>query len=799
MKAAAKRLLLLFLTLAVSTARYADAQEIRGRVVSSDGGKAVEFAHVADSVGRLLAVCDLEGRFLAPAGHKTLVFSSVGFIKKRIHPDEEQTFLLVSLDPSLEELGEVVVKAGENPAHRIIRNARENLARNAPSSLQSYQLERYDRLVIGADSGSKLPDARLEQHLQTFDLLIMESIVKEHFTSSGGKTTEVTANRVSGLRDPVFIFLMDQLHSADFYGDRISIGGSWYVSPLAAGSPSRYRLILEESIPVSETDSLFAISFEPRPESRFDGLRGRISIQSPDWAIRSVVATPAIRSGNITAELRQLYEKIDNTAWFPVLLNTRLRLTVPTAAGSTTLAGEGLSQAVNILVNKEIATGRRMPYELVVRGNAWQANEAHWQSMRPDSLSQRLLETYRFMDSIGRVHRLDRWLSLSTALAEGRLRLGAFDFPINSLLRFNNTEGYRPGLEVITNERYSRAFSLGFFGGYATRIRKPLWSLEARYNMLKWTGVWIELSIYDKHEARESGLSDEQKGLLNPFAFRQLFYSSINNLQGYKASLNIPVGRITGIRPAFARETIGALYNDGNLSDGAIQANKALVTTISLAFRLAPGERFMFSERGLTRLSEPNPLLLAELRRMLIAMAGNEPYQAYQLRVSIDYSISYPFAGQTLMRLETGLTDRMIPALLQYQLPGSYNKYFLYAPFSFGSLEPGAYQSPGFVSLYLLYKMLPLRPATKKFRPQPVILHNMALQALPWKQLRDLGHDPYFSHPLIESGILFTNLLKAGSANLGAGFIYRWNLNQEEVQPKRIIFKLAFSFNNLAN
>lgn len=799
MKAVAK-LLLVLLTLAVSTAKYADAQEIRGRVVSSDGGKAVAFAHVTDSVGRLLAVCDLEGRFLAPAGHKTLVFSSVGFIKKNIHPVETQTILLVSLDPSLEELGEVVVKAGENPAHRIIRNARENLVRNAPSSLQSYQLERYDRLVIGADSGSRLPNTQLEQHLKTYDLLVMESIVKEHFTSSNGKTAEVIANRVSGLRDPVFVFLMDQLHSADFYGDRISIGGSWYVSPLAAGSHNRYRLILEESISVSSTDSLFTISFEPRPESRFDGLRGRISIQSPDWAIRSVVATPAIESGNnMTAELRQLYEKIDNAAWFPVLLNTRLRLTVPTAAGSTTLAGEGLSQAVNILVNTEITPERRIPYELVVHGNAWQANEALWQSMRPDSLSQRLLETYRFMDSIGRVHRLDRWLALSTALAEGRLRIGAFDFPINSLLRFNNTEGYRPGLEVITNERFSRVFNFGIYGGYATRIRKPLWTIETRFNMLHWPGAWIELGFYEKHEARESGLSDEQKGLFNPFAFRQLFYSSINNLQGYKASLNIPVGRIAGIRPAFARETIGALYQDGNLSEGAIPANKALVTTISLAFRLAPGERFMFSERGLTRLSEPNPLLLAELRRMQIAMAGNEPYQAYQLRVSIDYSITYPFAGQTLMRLETGLTDRMVPALLQYQLPGSYNKYFLCAPFSFGSLEPGAYQSPGFVSLYLLHKLLPLRPATKKFRPQPVFLHNMALQALPWKQLRDLGHDPYFSHPLIESGILFTNLLKAGSANLGAGFIYRWNLNQEEVQPKRIIFKLAFSFNNLAN
>lgn len=798
MKAAAK-LILVVLTLAVSTARYADAQEIRGRVVSSDAGRAVAFAHVTDSVGRLLAVCDLEGRFLVPSGHKSLVFSSVGFIKKRIHPDEAQTFLLVNLDPSLEELGEVVVKAGENPAHRIIRNAHENLARNAPSSLQTYQLERYDRLVIGADSGSRLPNAQLEQHLKTYDLLVMESVVKEHFTSTRGKTAEVIANRVSGLRDPVFVFLMDQLHSADFYGDRISIGGSWYVSPLAPGSLRRYRLILEESIPVSDTDSLFTISFEPRHESRFDGLRGRISIQSPDWAIRSVVATPAMVSGNMTAELRQLYEKIENTAWFPVLLNTRLWLTLPTAAGSTTLTGEGLSKAGKIRIKAEIGEGSQKPYELIVHGDAWQTEEACWQTFRPDSLSQRLLETYRFMDSIGRVHRLDRWLALSTALAEGRLRVGAFDFPINSLLRFNNTEGYRPGIEVITNERYSRVFSLGIYGGYATRIKKPLWTIETRFNLLDWPGAWIELGFYDKHEARESGLSDEQKGLFNPFAFRQLFYSSINNLQGYKASLNIPVGRIAGIRPAFARETIGALYQSGNLSDRANPAKTALVTTFSLGFRLAPGERFMFSEHGLTRLSEPNPLLLAELRRMQIAMEGNEPYHAYQLRISLDYSISYPFAGQTLMRLETGLTDRMIPALLQYQLPGSYNKYFLYAPFSFASLEPGAYQSPGFVSLYLLHKLLPLRPATKKFRPQPVILHNMALKALPWKQLRDLDHDPYFSHPLIESGILVTNLLKAGSANLGAGFIYRWNLNQEEVQPKRFIFKLALSFNNLAN
>jgi len=788
------KLLLGLALLLLTQANWLTAQMVRGRVVDSTDSKPIAFVHVIDSSARLLAVGDLEGRFMVSGDHNTLTFTSVGYKKKTISLLTAEFPLMVAIEPSLELLNEVVVKAGENPALRIIRNTQMNLARNAPFSLPAYSLRRYDRLVIGADSGSRLPDPRLEEHFRMYDLLIMESIVNEYFTQSKGKSSEVISSRVSGLNDPVFVFLMDQLHSNDFFGDAILVGGARYISPLASGSLSRYRYVLEEALAVSDTDSLFTIWFEPMPESRFDGLKGRISVQSPDWAIRSVAAGPAVAKGNIRAEIRQLYEKTDDVAWFPVLLNTRLWLTIPTAAGMAVLTGEGLSQATGISTTPDFKETKQSPFRLTVKPEAWNSSDGQWQDMRPDSLNRRLMQTYRFMDSLGRAHQLGRWLSLTTAFTDGLLRIGGFDFPINKLLKFNNAEGYRPGLAFVTNERYSRYFSLGIYGAYATRIKKPVWKIDARLISDKVPGLWAELSIYDIHEARESGLTDEQKGLLNPYAFRQLFYSSVNALQGYSAVVSIPLGRIFSIRPVFAREIAGELGLSSQLPENQSPPERALVTKVGFRLRLAPGESFMLSNTGLKRLSSPNPLLQAEVHRLYVAMTGDKPFVANQLRVSFDYNIDFHFAGRLLLRLESGLTDRTIPALLQFQLPGSFNKYFLFAPFSFGTIQPGTYQSPGFISLYLSHTFLPLRPAGRKFRPQPVLLHHMAMQTLPWKQLRIKMTGPFLSNPVAESGLLMTNLLKAGSGNIGAGFLYRWDQNQMIPGQSPFIFKLAFSY-----
>lgn len=780
------------LVIVISTSPYGlVAQSVSGKVVGANDGKAVAFAHVTDSMGRLVAVCDLEGKFLVSDQHKKLSFSSVGYQKQMIHLDTYNIPLLIRLEPSVEELAEVVVAAGENPALRIIRNTRENLNSNAPTALPAYKLTRYDRLVIGADSGNRLPLPELAEHLKEYDLLVMETVVDEFFTSSSGKSFEIKASRVSGLKDPIFVFLMDQMHSLDFYSDRISVGGSWYVSPLAAGSLNRYRFVLEESIAVSETDSLFTIRFAPLPESRFDGLKGKISIQSPDWAIRTVVASPAVENGNIQAEIRQLYEKIDGLAWFPIVLNTRLWLSVPTVSGKVLLAGEGKSRILQIVINPENPPKDSRRYALTINQHAWQSDEQLWRDLRPDELNPRLQQTYRFMDSIGQVYNIGRRLAFATALTEGHFRFGGFNLPIKSLLRFNHTEGYRPGLEVITNDRYSSVWSLGLYGGYATRVRKPLWKIEARYDAKRWQGACALISFYDLHKTREPGLYDEEMGLLNPYAFRQLFYSGQTNRQGYKATLIIPLGRHISLRPAFTREIISTLKPLNQTTH-----DEKLISEITLGLRLAPGERFMRSEHSVVRLSAPNPLLMAEIQRLTIGRRSNQTISALRVRISFDYSFNHPFAGTTLMRLETGFTDKPVPALLDFQLPGSHNPYFLFAPFSFGTLEPGAVQTPGLISLYLQHKMLPLRPVGRKFRPQPVLIHNMAVRALPFKHTNINGNEAFLSQPLLESGLLITNLIKSGRGNLGAGLMFRWNRKTSFDLSNQLFFKLAFSINS---
>ncbi|MBK9291226.1 MAG: carboxypeptidase-like regulatory domain-containing protein [Bacteroidetes bacterium] len=773
---------------------HTGAQGLSGKVIDAQSGKPVAFAHVTDSLGRLVAVCDLDGNFSLESKHKSLSFSSIGYEKQTVGLSGTAAPVQVLLLPKVEELAEVEVKAGENPAWRIVRNARANLRQNAPQSLQSYRLRRYDRLVIGADSNIRLPDERLENHLRTHDLLVMEILVEEIFTADGGKKSSVIATKVSGLRDPVFVFLMDQLHATDFYGEQIMIGGQLYASPLAAGSLSQYSFLLEESLAVSETDSLFSIRFEPRPGSRFSGLRGRISILSPDWAIKSVVARPAAGSGSMDAEVLQLYEKQDDQAWFPVTLNTRLWLRIPTATGMATLAGEGLSRISGIQINQPAEAGKQRGVRLEVDKDAWGRSEEWLYAYRPDSLDLRLQRTYRYMDSLGAVVGLDRWLGIAEALSSGSLRLGGFDFPFNKLLKFNETEGYRPGLAFRTNERYSSTFSLMMYGAYATRIRKPLWQIEASVHSRKTPNAWLAVSFHDTHRAREAGLSDEQTGVFNPYTFRQYFYSAINNIQGYKAGFSFPLGETTSLQPWFARETIEQL-NPAFLNPG----NSGLVTTIALGIRLAPGEQWMRTDRGLRRLNPPNPLLMTELQRIHYQYNGSDILIAHQLRIAAEYLWKHPFSGQTAVKLESGLSDRKLPDLLMFELPGSYNKYLLYAPLSFGSITPGSIQSEGFAALYLTHNMLPLRAKNKKFRPQPAIVQHIAMLIKPTNSIGDNQNTNLFSQPIAESGLIINNLIRSPGGNLGTGIFYHWGSYAASRAANRLLIKIALTFNTMGS
>ncbi len=84
---------------------------------------------------------------------------------------------------------------------------------------------------------------------------------------------KVLATKISGFQDPIFVFLISQTQSSNFYDETIQITDKNYINPISKGSNKKYLFILEESTAIGGGDSLFSISFRPLLNTNFDGLK----------------------------------------------------------------------------------------------------------------------------------------------------------------------------------------------------------------------------------------------------------------------------------------------------------------------------------------------------------------------------------------------------------------------------------------------------------------------------------------------------------------------------------------------
>ena len=121
---------------------------IKGKVIDADTKESLPFCRVWVEGTAVNVATDIDGLFnvtlTAPA--RFLTASMVGYdtLRRRLTDAPEQD-LEFEMKSSNQTLGEVVILAGENPSHRIVRGIIKNKPRNRPSQLPHYQCETYSK------------------------------------------------------------------------------------------------------------------------------------------------------------------------------------------------------------------------------------------------------------------------------------------------------------------------------------------------------------------------------------------------------------------------------------------------------------------------------------------------------------------------------------------------------------------------------------------------------------------------------------------------------------------------------
>lgn len=764
---------------------------VSGRVMDAETGESLAFVNMMINGGRQGGATDIDGKFkLTYSGKvKTLELSYVGYEPLLFELPERPEELKIYLKKIPFELREVVVLPGINPAHRIIKNVVAYRDLNDPEKMKSFSYTSYEKVIFTLDLDSlrmldtlTLDTGSLEvrRFFERQDIFIAESVTERKFLFPERNSEKVIATRVSGMKDPLFVFLVSQIQSTSFYKERLNIGRSEYINPISKGSTSKYTFIIEDTAYTELSDTVFIISFQPKPNTNFDGLIGVLSINTHNWAIQNVIAEPARDEGPFTIKVQQLYELIDGEHWFPVQLNTDIKVRALGASindKTYSFVGVGKSYIRNLELNPELVKRQFNNIEIDVDPNAHDRPEQYWRRYRLDSLSNRDINTYAFMDSIGEEANFDRLAKTFESLMTGKIPVKFIDIDIDKIIRYNQFEGVYLGMGIHTNDRLSRRFKIGGFFGYGFKDMTSKYGGDFSAILHKNREFEVKAGyFYDVTESAGVSFYDDKKSFIRGEGFRNFLIRRMNMTEraflGFQfRALRHFKWNVTG-RTDY-KKSYPDYYYGQSLDGTSMLVNEYRFTELSVGFRFAFREKFLRTKRIKISLGTKYPVVRFQYTRGFTGVLNGEfEYNRYDLQISESFFFKY--LGTSSVELRAGYIDGNLPYCNLYNGNGSYRIFTIYAPSSFATMRMNEFLSNRYVALYLSHNFGQLLVRKRFFSPEIVITTNIAFGDLNNPTQHHNVDYKTMEKGYYESGLILHGLLDLKFYKLGAGVFYRY-------------------------
>lgn len=817
--------LLLLLAICSSFLQIAFSQQVtvKGKVVDSETLSPLAFVNILADNGPEGASTDIDGKFVlhGTRSPKVLRFTYVGYKPKIVAADSLPADRVIRLEKTGVELGEIVIRPGINPAHRIIRQVLENRNLNDHEKMGSFSYTSYEKTTFGPENDS-LPAidslaadttyARMRAFFERQHLFIMESVVERKFIYPDKNYNNVVASRVAGMSDPLFVFLMSQLQSTSFYREIIKIGDREYINPISNGTFSKYYFEIRDTlIEPPPYDTTYIISFRPFMNTNFDGLKGVISISTNNFAIRNIIAEPSGKRGIFTIKIQQLYDFVQNEHWFPLQLNTDLifkgaigKGTIAVGVGPgnpdstrTDLVGRGKSYITDIRLNPPIKPNKLGFVEVDVQPDAYRRPEEVWNSYRTDSLTARDRMTYQVIDSIGKKEGLDNIGRKFDALANGVLSAGLIDFELDRFIGANSHEAVRLGAGMHTNDLLSKYFSIGGYGAYGFNDHKFKYGGNLTLKINRFREMDCSLSLMDDVGEPGSGDPfDNQQGFLKPEKYRSIYIIRMDHFIRQQASFGGRIFNYLKFNTSFVRKYTVPLYNYtfrvASAENINIFRNEFLFSEVSLSLRYAYGEKFIKNTRSLISLGTSYPVLLFGYSRGLTIAGGEYVYNRFDFKISKTFTTKY--FGKTTVVAEAGLFDRSQPYVNLYNSLGSYRPFGLWSPNSFATMRIGEFSADRYAALFLTHNFGKLLFRSKHFNPVPILVTNVGVGSLRNPDDHTNVDAKDFRKGYFESGLVIDKLLNMGVAGVGIGGFFRYGSYSLNSFKENAALKIAVSF-----
>lgn len=769
---------------------------IKGRVIEKGTKKYLPFVNVVITGTHKGTTTDIDGKFKLKSNLaiESLTLTYIGYKDKTISIKDTKQPLIIEMQAQAYSINTYTVNPGVNPAVRIIKKVIENKKINNPERNTDFQYLAYNKfyvtahidsssmqdstsvnlIMLKADTSKNDSTESAEDFLKKNYLFLMESVSKRKHHKPDKDHIEVIASRVSGFKNPSFTMLATAFQSFSIYKNFITITGKNYLSPISSKSYKKYLFIIEDTA-YQDNDTIFIMSYRPFKGKNFKGLKGQISINTNGFAVQNIIASPSNeKDDGIYAKIIQKYKYVDGKQWFPVQLNTILIFNNIDLENYQVL-GVGHTYIKDINVEDKVTRKDIKNIDVEISHKAVTRNQDYWNQYRSDTLSQKDLNTYHLIDSVGKANHFDRKLQIFKTLISGKIPWGPINIDLNRILRFNDYEKTRLGIGIHTGQKVSRFFSIGGYAGYG--FHDKAFKYGGDLSITPRTNFDLKFKFSYQQDLIERGGVQfyRNTGLISSEDYRNLFINSMDSLEQFGAQLSFRPLKYLRLYGFYNKQNIITTKGYSFIENTKSQLPPSThfdLAQYGLAFRYSYGEKFYKSTMGTFSLSSKYPVFWIKFTHAVHGWNGTEYFN--KIDIALDANKKWRNIGTSAIEILAGYVDRDLPATFLYNIRGSGINYSLEAPNTFETMRPNRFYSNEYFNVFLMHDFGNLLFKTKHFAPKFRLLTNIGFGKVSHPEQHKGISFETMEQGYYESGIAIDNLLVSGLTGIGISGFYAY-------------------------
>ncbi|TAJ11543.1 carboxypeptidase-like regulatory domain-containing protein [Marinilabiliaceae bacterium JC017] len=770
------------------------AQVISGTITDATTKETIPFTNIVFNDGKSGTISDLDGRFSfnSTVAGDSVIFSCIGYDDEKVSIHQLMNQPDISLYPTTFNLSSIDVFPGKNPALEIMERVVANAPRHNPDQTTDYSCIIYHKMTFNFDMPST-PTTQIDSLYHDFIdfnnksyFILIESVSEKQHIMPDKNLERLISGRVSGFKDPALANIPAQIQPFLFYEKYIHLLNNEYLNPISKAGLNNYVFQLKDTLIDAAGDTLFYISFHPQKGKNFKGIKGAFHIHHPSYALKTVAAETSIDEARMKLSIRQNYQKINDTTWFPLQLESTLEMIPGSSRNAIPYPIIGKGKSYVTAVNLSPTLDPKAFSNIQFKDETSRKDAPEVVNYRYEPLTAKDSSTYQMVDSMGQRYNVDALIKLQKSAIKGYIPWGHINIDIQKLLDFNDYEGFKLGLGLWTSEKISQHFSTGgyFVHGFKDKENK----YGVGLNLTPFNDLESKIALSYKDDVNATGLIaflDEFKALSSE-SFKRLTFETMDRteeiagygefrfLNYFKTRLGFKYAEIT---PQLSYR----FFDDPILLQSPFELYEGVVM---LKWR----HKETFSDTSFGRESKgsswPAVWINYGYGEGTIDKASFS-YNRYEAQMHQDFKLSPN--TRTSLRLQATKISGSYPSTLLYSAMGSYKSFGLEIPYTFATMRLNEFAASEFAAAYFRHTIPLWINKPQKFKPEIILSTNVAFGNGP-EVVNTLNKGYY------ESGIFFNNLLRQLFVKYGFSVHYRYGPYRLHKEIDNWAFKLGIEF-----